>query len=798
MPGMYDLNWGDLQVLQDVVGNSSNTYPSIESYLENLNNPAYQGDSNVLQFPNGQVNKTVQFQPDLTGGTKSGSSVVNIQHDDVSGEIIESGLGVNAGLSPLVAVSGILGAAGVLWTSTEGQELAALEAVRYLYNDNSIQREDLDKYQIPVIAASGGIISGINANSILIGEGIAKKILTSLQSQGFFDKEEGFIMPGETGSTVPISSLYSIDSTITTAYQKAYGIYGAGSPSYSDSYQNLGSVAGNGGLNDLITTQIPMYISNASSANIIILNWMFQSGGEQRIVAILLKTNTEGPSSFIYVNEGGTIYSKIQFGNVTSVGSYVGYTTGRNNDTWHYVNAGDISTNGYVGYYDSGTGSVQTSNLNMSSQMSHIGVGAIAGATVPPSTGEIDIPTLYPDWANQGVTLGGLLKNGLLTNELVLPFPPGFLDNPMAQPLTQADAQEAKAPQTDPQKDALVRAIYKAAENTNPWADPEGAETDPLPQPTDPQPTPGDTITPAVIPTYSSGGKLFTVYKPSASDLNDIGASLWDSSIISQIRNLFQNPLDGIIELHQLYCTPSVGGSQTVYCGSVALNATAPVVTDQFVEIDCGSCNVPEYYGDATDYSPYTHVAIFLPFIGFKDLNGDDLIGGVCHVKYKVDVYTGACLATISVTKYGATQILYTFDGNCAVGIPITNQQSGTLVAGLRIAAAGLTGGAVGAGVSAIHQVANGTIGNKIGRNGSFTSNAGAMGIKKPYLVVNRKIPETASRYNHYYGFPSNKTVRLGSVSGYTRVKSVHVDIGGCTDREKQMIEERLKSGVYV
>lgn len=786
---MFDLTWGDLQTLQDVVGNSSNTYPSVEAYLENLNNPAYQGDSNVLQFPNGQVNKTVQFQPDLTGGTKAGSSVVNIEHDEVSGQIIESGLGVNAGLSPLVAVSGILGAAGILWTSTVGQELAALEAVRYIYNDDTIQAEDLNKYQIPVIAASGGVGTGINANTILIGEGIAKKILTSLQGQGYFEKEGSYVMPGETGSSVPISSLYSVDSTIRSAYQTGFSRYA------KPNQQNLAGVSGAGGLDDLFTS-ILSDVPNYANANIVFLSWAFGSSTdtEQRIVASFLKTNTEGSPSFIYVMEGGTLWSKVQVGNVSAIGHYVGYSYG---DRWHRVNAGGTTTNGYIGIYDSGY-NIQTSNLNMSSQMLHVGVGAIAGATVPPATGDIDIPTLYPDWANQGVTLGGLLKNGLLTNELVLPFPPGFLDNPMAQPQTQTAAQSASAPQTNPQKDALVRAIYEAAQNTNPWADPVGESTSPLPQPVDPLPTPGDVIIPAVVPSYNGSGKLFTVYKPSASDLNDIGASLWDSSIVSQIRNLFQNPLDGVIELHQLYCTPSVGGSQTVYCGSVALNATAPVVTNQFVEIDCGSCNVPEYYGDATDYSPYTHVAIFLPFIGFKDLNGDDLIGGVCHVKYKVDVYTGACLATISVTKYGATQVLYTFDGNCAVGIPITNQQSGTLVAGLRIAAAGLTGGAVGAGVSAIHQVANGTIGNKIGRNGSFTSNAGAMGIKKPYLVINRKIPETASRYNHYYGFPSNKTVRLGSVSGYTRVKSVHVDIGGCTDREKQMIEERLKSGVYV
>ena len=48
-------------------------------------------------------------------------------------------------------------------------------------------------------------------------------------------------------------------------------------------------------------------------------------------------------------------------------------------------------------------------------------------------------------------------------------------------------------------------------------------------------------------------------------------------------------------------------------------------------------------------------------------------------------------------------------------------------------------------------------------------------------------------------GRPSNKTVRLSSCSGYTRVKDVHIEkISSATDDELNEIESLLKDGVII
>ena len=83
--------------------------------------------------------------------------------------------------------------------------------------------------------------------------------------------------------------------------------------------------------------------------------------------------------------------------------------------------------------------------------------------------------------------------------------------------------------------------------------------------------------------------------------------------------------------------------------------------------------------------------------------------------------------------------------------------------------------------------------------SGNISGNAGAMGIRKPYIIVKRPVEVAARNYNDFYGYPANTTGRLSTFSGYTRVKDVHVEnISGATAEEKQEIENLLKSGVIV
>lgn len=316
------------------------------------------------------------------------------------------------------------------------------------------------------------------------------------------------------------------------------------------------------------------------------------------------------------------------------------------------------------------------------------------------------------------------------------------------------------------------------------------------PTPTIPtEPTPSDN--PLIV--GGTGTDLFAVYNPTKSEITSLGKYLWSSNIVDILQKFLNNPMEAIISLHMIYCTPTNGARKNIVLGYLDSGVSALTVAEQFVDINCGSVDVKEYFNDARDYSPYTSVEAYLPFIGMVKLKTEDIIGSKVTIKYTADVLTGAILCKIFVTKSGIEQQLYAYSGNCSVQIPLTGADRTRLISGAvtGVLAGGIAGGVAGAVVGGL---AKGYMsGSSIERSGGFTSNSGAMGIKTPYIIVSRKYGYDALDYNKFYGFPSNKTITLGSCNGFTKVKETHVEnVARATDKEKTEIENLLKNGVIV
>jgi hypothetical protein len=224
----------------------------------------------------------------------------------------------------------------------------------------------------------------------------------------------------------------------------------------------------------------------------------------------------------------------------------------------------------------------------------------------------------------------------------------------------------------------------------------------------------------------------------------------------------------------------------------------------QYSSVDCGTINCAEYFGSVFDYAPYTRVYLYLPFIGFKELDVAQVMRGKINVRYHGDAFTGSCLAEVSVTRDGESGgVLYSYSGDCAARYPLSHGSYMGIVNGV-IGVATSTAMALGGMVNPIMGlggIVNSAMGarNKVEHSGGFSGNSGAMGIKKPYLVIMRPQTAMANNYEHFTGQPSNSNVVLGSASGYVRVKECHVeDIATATDAEKQMIESALKTGVII
>lgn len=312
-------------------------------------------------------------------------------------------------------------------------------------------------------------------------------------------------------------------------------------------------------------------------------------------------------------------------------------------------------------------------------------------------------------------------------------------------------------------------------------------------------------IVPPVLPSTVDSNKLFTVYNPSSSQLDQLGGYLWDDNLMEMLKKIWQDPLDGIISLIQVYVTPTTGSNHNIILGYLDSGVSAPVVTSQFVTVDCGSVEIKELKNNATDYAPFVSLHVYLPFIGVVELDVNEFMNGEMGIKYKVDVYTGTCIAEVSCTREAdmpSGNKIYEFSGNCSQQIPLTSGSATGLLstilngisAGLSIASGGSLGVVAGmsmAGHSLSHEMLH------VSHSGNLSANAGILGNKKPFVILTRGQSYDANSYNTFYGFPANKTVYLNNCVGFTKVKAIKLKTTA-TDDERQEILDLLSDGVFI
>ena len=320
-------------------------------------------------------------------------------------------------------------------------------------------------------------------------------------------------------------------------------------------------------------------------------------------------------------------------------------------------------------------------------------------------------------------------------------------------------------------------------------------------------PNTGSGVTPPEVLPEADVQGVWHIYNPSSAEVSALGSWLWSANIIDQIVRMFSNPMEAIIGLHAVYAEPSVASAQAIVVGNLTSTASARVVTRQYASLDCGSVWLTEYFGNVFDYDPYTKVSLFLPFIGIVDLKTADVMRAQISVTYNVDVYTGACVAMVSVERDGVGGVLYQYTGCCAVEYPVSGANYSRMLQAIFASASSALGAGMmtmgGPGTAALGALAAGTTfmskaNMAVQRSGSFSGNAGAMGIKKPYLIITRPQTNMALQYEMYDGRGANYTRRVGECTGYIKCKEVHLNVPGAYKDELDEIERLLKEGILI
>ena len=340
--------------------------------------------------------------------------------------------------------------------------------------------------------------------------------------------------------------------------------------------------------------------------------------------------------------------------------------------------------------------------------------------------------------------------------------------------------------------------------------------------------------------TKATDTSLITLFKPTNEQLNAFSNKMWSNwwEGIAKSSIFYGDPADIVINIS--FVPVPVESGETISDLKVAGASTGLSMTkagNQYVEIDCGSIDIKEYWGSFMDYEPFTKIELVLPYCGSIRLDTDEVMNSKLSIVYHVDLLTGNCIAFIHTERDNLNSVIAQVNGNVSYNIPITGDNFSKLTSTLLgIATGGVStvaqNGATltsagnnpasypkGSNVSSRYKSelsANAfntsrsiaTSANAVAdvvaskpsvtRSGNFSANNGIFTIQYPYLIITRPIQSIPKSYSSHYGHLSNITASLSTLSGYTVIECIHLDGVTATEEEKSELESLLYSGVIL
>ena len=243
------------------------------------------------------------------------------------------------------------------------------------------------------------------------------------------------------------------------------------------------------------------------------------------------------------------------------------------------------------------------------------------------------------------------------------------------------------------------------------------------------------------------------VYNPTQKQLVDAANALFMNFSTGQVVDTSKY----IVAIHKVFVPVSTDEAlKPIKFGSYNTQVNSKVVNLRKARVSCGKVTVPELHHNALDYSPYTTVRIWLPFLGFFDLSIDELSNKEVELNYTIDLINGKALAEIS----NDDGVIYRFVGTAYEREPYHTESLNN--------------------VSTVYI------------NGAYN-----MADYTPYLLIERPINLTPSN-NDLEGLPTYKEVTIGDMTGYVKCRKVFAKDMIATEAEKNEIEALLCGGVLV
>ena len=335
-----------------------------------------------------------------------------------------------------------------------------------------------------------------------------------------------------------------------------------------------------------------------------------------------------------------------------------------------------------------------------------------------------------------------------------------------------------------------------------------------------PAPTFDDTSDPWVpsgMPPGISQLGFLNIYKCDASSLVNLGQDLfpeitWPTSLsdVGEVLAAFSDSIwnskliDFVISIHMIPVDVPAGNLEDIKLGARTMTGIlARKVSADYVEVDCGTLKVDEYYTAAADYM--TRCRLFLPFYGYIEIKPEYWQSAAINVIYRFNVVDGSFVARVTSTvnrhQKKFTAMIGQYSGSACIHLPASGASYASIFSGMVAsaggAAVGLSTGNVGVAATSIMNAA-GQSGGEMNYSNPYNASASIMGHRKPFLLIERPVSHFATRYATEKGIPLLVTKTIGSCLGFTQAEDIQLDGIPCTQAEKDKIRAFFKSGVVI
>lgn len=321
---------------------------------------------------------------------------------------------------------------------------------------------------------------------------------------------------------------------------------------------------------------------------------------------------------------------------------------------------------------------------------------------------------------------------------------------------------------------------------------------------------PTDNINIPNLPVINMSDTGATLYSLNAVQMKAFRSWLWTTDWVENLKKIRTDPMQNIIGISITDVPIPSGLSALIYVGNVSSTVEANVITNSFVELDCGSISLTEYYGTFADYEPFCATTLYLPKVGFVQIPADVCINNTIHIIYHIELSSGEglCYVQLISKRDGFTYIWNTYSCHVNSSITLSAQDHSQQLVALSnaiINTSTTTAGAIANPATSTNGVASAvsnclniaTTKNPTQTKGNIGNMSAIMCYKKPYLLINRTNLAKPSSFQENNGYLINYTAKISGHAGFLKTRDFHAEFDAPYNHKAE-IERLLNEGVFI